>query len=208
MYSASPGNPSVGKQVVDLPSPLAERDRPWPAFQVSAAIRRNVISGQLPMRVLGSLPAVGTQVNSVPPAPPAKQTGALVGATARASSAPVSGPLPAGAPSNVIRVARPVGSASGSKPVSGAVLVAALAEQQARAERYATNALKLGILALFLSVLTGIPAIIYGHLARRGVNSLLLVKSKRVQAGWGLALGYLTTIGWAILILVALANAH
>ncbi len=208
MYRASPDSSPVGKQVVDLPSPLAERDRPWPAFQVSPTNRRNVISGQLPMRVLGSLPSVGTRVNAVEPSPPAKPTVVLVGATARASSAPVSGPLPAGAPSNVIRVARPVGSAPGSKPVSGAVLVAALDKQRVRAERYASTALRMGILALLLSFLTSIQAIIYGHLALRDANSQLLSKGKRVQAGWGLALGYLTTIGWAILILVALANPH
>ena len=205
MSGAFPGNPLVGKKIVDLPMPLADGNQPWPGFQIPASTRREVMSGRMPMRALGPLPAVGRIENSVPP--PVQMT-------------KLTASLQTGSQAGVIRMAGPVGGSgaapprqtSGQTPTPmftaspGIAALRDLLDRQAKAERHARNALTLGVLGIILGFLTGLPAIIYGHLARRRINTLPAPSRVRVQAAWGLALGYLTSITWIIIILINLPH--
>ena len=209
MSGAFPGNPLVGKKIVDLPMPGADGNQPWPGFQIPAATRREVLSGRMPMRALGPLPAVGRIENSVPPPLPAPVTGSLqpanlpgfirqaapVGAPGSSQPRPPSGPMP------------PMFGSPSSPPATGAWLKD-FQERQAQAERFARYALTLGLLGMILGFLTGLPAIIYGSLARRKINPHLTLARIRRQAAWGLALGYLTSIAWAIIIIALVQNGH
>lgn len=203
MSGPFPGNPLVGKRIVDLPMPVADGNQPWPGFQIPAPTRREVLSGRMPLRALGPLPAVGRIENSVPPPP---------------SSSPITGSLQTGNLPNVIRQAAAVGAPGSSQPRPpsgptpppmfagpGAISpIIKLQDQQARAERFARNALTLGLLGIILGFLTGLPAIVYGYLARSKLNPHLTPNRIRAQAAWGLALGYLTSIAWAIIIIAVL----
>lgn len=116
----------------------------------------------------------------------------------------VAGPL---TPSPVIGGATPVPKTTAS-PASAARPIATMRLPPVPDAAHLTSwAIALGLLGILCGFVTGVPAVICGHLALRRIAHTRGSLALRRRAQWAIALGYATTLFWAAYVLLTMVRS-
>ncbi|HEX6798638.1 MAG TPA: DUF4190 domain-containing protein [Ktedonobacterales bacterium] len=172
-----------------------------PATRALPGTRRPAAQPAHPPRRAGPVP-----VTAPVPAVSAMSTGPVAGGPAVQAMKPrrVAGPL---TPSPVIGGATPVPKTTAS-PASAARPIATMRLPPVPdAARLTSWAIALGLLGILCGFVTGVPAVVCGHLALRRLAHTRGSLALRRRAQWAIALGYATTLFWAAYVLLTMVRS-
>lgn len=172
-----------------------------PATRALPGTRRPAAQPAHPPRRAGPVP-----VTAPVPAVSAMSTGPVAGGPAVQAMKPrrVAGPL---TPSTVTGGATPVPKTTASTASAGRPIATMRLPPVPDAARLTSWAIALGLLGILCGFVTGVPAVVCGHLALRRLAHTRGSLALRRRAQWAIALGYATTLFWAAYVLLTMARS-